>query len=176
MIGSIVSAFFAICMALMVFSVLSSGDGSSAGNLYNAFWWGFGALAFGYGCPWLWKLSRGMAVYKVMLDSRGVNFNLGTKKKPSDLFLGWDQIASIKHKRLGNAQNYYVLGKDGNEAIFSSYTLPSARVLRFRKPDRRTFQAVHTECKLLCSFSAFSPSPASSQAGGEVRCIPLRPH
>jgi hypothetical protein len=122
MIGSIVSAFFAICMALMVFSVLSSGDGSSAGNLYNAFWWGFGALAFGYGCPWLWKLSRGMAVYKVMLDSRGVNFNLGTKKKPSDLFLGWDQIASIKHKRLGNAQNYYVLGKDGNEAIFSSYT------------------------------------------------------
>jgi hypothetical protein len=70
----------------------------------------------------MWKLSRGMAVYKVMLDSRGVNFNLGTKKKPSDLFLAWDQIAAIKHKRVGNAQNYYVLGKDGSEAIFSSYT------------------------------------------------------
>ena len=41
-----------------------------------------------------------------MLDSRGVNFNLGTKKKLSDLFLAWDQIAvlawdqiaAIKHK------------------------------------------------------------------------------
>jgi hypothetical protein len=39
-----------------------------------------------------------MAGYRVMLDSRGVNFNLGTKKKPSDLFLAWDQIAAIKHK------------------------------------------------------------------------------
>jgi hypothetical protein len=122
MIGSIVSAFFAVCMVLMVFSVFSSGGGFNAGNLYNAFWWGFGALAFGYGCPWLWKLARGMAVYKVVLDSRGANFNLGTKKKPSDLFLAWDQIAAIKHKRVGNAQNYYVLGKNGSEAIFSSYT------------------------------------------------------
>jgi hypothetical protein len=32
-----------------------------------------------------------MAGYRVMLDSRGVNFNLGTKKKPSDLFPAWDQ-------------------------------------------------------------------------------------
>jgi len=122
MLMSILSAFFAVCMALMVVSILSSGGGFSAGNLYNVFWWGFGALAFGYGCPWLWKLSRGMAVYKVVLDSRGANFNLGTKKKPSDLFLAWDQIAAIKHKRVGNAQNYYVLGKDGSQAIFSSYT------------------------------------------------------
>ncbi len=122
MIGSIVSVFFAVCMALMVFSVFSSGGGFSAGNLYNAFWWGLGALAFGSGCPWMWKLSLGMAVYKVMLDSRGVSFNLGTKKRPSDLFLAWDQIAAIKHKRVGNAQNYYVLGKDGSQAIFSSYT------------------------------------------------------
>lgn len=121
MICSIIVAFFAVCMLLMVFSVLSSG-GLSGGNLYNAFWWGFGALAFGYGCPWLWTLSRAMAAYRVTLDSRGVNFNLGTKKKPSDLFLAWDQIAAIKRKRVGNAQQYYVQGKNGSEARFSSYT------------------------------------------------------
>jgi hypothetical protein len=122
MIGSIVSAFFAVCMALMVFSVFSTGGGSSGGNLYNAFWWGLGALAFGYGCPRFWKLSRAMANYRVMLDSRGAMFNLGTKKQPSDLFLAWDQIAAIRHKRVGNAQQYYVLGSDGSEARFSSYT------------------------------------------------------
>jgi len=122
MIFSIIAAFFAVCMVLMVFSVLSSGGGLSGGNLYNAFWWGFGAFAFGYGCPWLWTLSRAMAGYRVTLDSRGVNFNLGTKKKPSDLFLAWDQIAAIKHKRVGNAQQYYVQGRDGSEARFSSYT------------------------------------------------------
>jgi len=51
-----------------------------------------------------------------------VNFNLGTKKKPSDLFLAWDQIAAIRHKRVGNAQQYTVQGRDGSEARFSSYT------------------------------------------------------
>jgi hypothetical protein len=121
MICSIISAFFAVCMVLMVFSVLSSG-GSAGSNLYNAFWWGLGALAFGYGCPRLWVLSRAMANYRVTLDSRGVNFNLGTKKQPSDLFLAWDQIAAIWHKCVGNAQQYYVQGRDGSEARFSSYT------------------------------------------------------
>ena len=28
----------------------------------------------------------------------------GTKKNPSELFLAWDQIAAIKFKRIGNAQ------------------------------------------------------------------------
>jgi len=121
MFGSIISAFFAVCMALMVFSIFSTG-GSSGGNLYNALWWGFGALAFGYGCPRLWILARAMANYKIILDGRGAMFNLGTKKQPSDLFLAWDQIAAIRHKRVGNAQQYYVLGRDGSEARFSSYT------------------------------------------------------
>ncbi len=122
MICSILFGFFAICMALMVFSVFSSGGGASGGNLYNAFWWGAGALAFGYSCPRFWKLSRAMAEHRVTMDSRGVMFNLGTKKRPSDLFLAWDQIAAIRHKRVGNAQQYWVLGNDGSEAKYSSYT------------------------------------------------------
>ena len=122
MICSIIFAFFAVCMALMVFSVFSSGGGASGGNLYNAFWWGAGALAFGYSCRRFWKLSRAMANYRVTLDSRGAMFNLGTKKQPSDLFLAWDQIAAIRHKRVGNARQYWVIGKDGSEARFSSYT------------------------------------------------------
>ena len=121
MLGSVASAFLSVCMVLMVFSIISSGGGVS-GNLYNLFWWGFGALACGYGCPRLWMLARAMANYKVTMDMRGAMFNLGTKKRPSDLFLAWDQIAAIWHKRVGNAQQYYVQGRDGSEARFSSYT------------------------------------------------------
>jgi len=122
MICSVLFGFFAVCMALMVFSFFSSGGGLSGGNLYNAFWWGAGALLFGYSCPRFWKLARAMANYKVVLDGRGAMFNLGTKKQPSDLFLAWDQIAAIRHKRVGNAQQYWVTGSDGSEARFSSYT------------------------------------------------------
>jgi hypothetical protein len=56
------------------------------------------------------------------MDVRGAMFNLGTKKRPSDLFLAWDQIAAIWQKRVGNAQQFYVQGRDGSEARFSSYT------------------------------------------------------
>jgi hypothetical protein len=122
MICSILFAFFAVCMVLMVFSIFSTGGGSGGGNLYNALWWGLGALAFGYACPRFWKLARAMANYKVTMDSNGAMFNLGTKKQPSDLFLAWDQIAAIRHKRVGNAQQYWVIGRDGSEATFSSYT------------------------------------------------------
>jgi hypothetical protein len=121
MFGSIVCAFFSVCMVLMVFSIFSSSSGVS-GNLSNVFWWGFGALAFGYGCPRLWMLARAMSNYKVTMDVRGAMFNLGTKKRPSDLFLAWDQIAAIWQKRVGNAQQFYVQGRDGSEARFSSYT------------------------------------------------------
>jgi hypothetical protein len=63
-----------------------------------------------------------MVGYRVKLNSLGVEFNLGTKKKPSNLFLGWDQISAIKRKRVGNAQQYSVYGADGSDAVFSSYT------------------------------------------------------
>jgi hypothetical protein len=121
MICSIGAAIISVCMVLMVFSIFSSGGGIS-GNLYNFFWWSAGALAFGYGCPRLWKLARAMANYKVTMDSRGAIFNLGTRKQPSDLFFPWDQIAAIRHKRVGNAQQYWVIGNNGSEARFSSYT------------------------------------------------------
>ncbi len=122
MIGSLFAGFFAVCMVLMVFSIFSSSGGLSGGNALSAAQWGCGGLIFGYMCVWLWKLARAMAGYRVSLDSRGVEFNLGTKKKPADLFLAWDQVTAIKHKRVGNAQQYWVLGSDGSEARFSSYT------------------------------------------------------
>ena len=121
MFGSIVAVFFALCMVLMVFSVFGTG-GLSGSNALSAAQWGFGALAFGYMCPWLCRMARSMASYRVYFDGRGVNFSLGTKKKPSELFMAWDQISAIKRKRIGNAQTYWVEGTDGSEARFSSYT------------------------------------------------------
>jgi len=122
MICSILFGVIAVCMALMVVSIFSTGGASGGGNLFSALRWGVAALAFGYACPRFWKLSRAMANHKAMMDARGVMFNLGTKKQPADLFLAWDQIAAISHKRVGNAQQYWVIGRDGSEARFTSYT------------------------------------------------------
>jgi hypothetical protein len=122
MSGAFFAVIMAVCMALMVVSIFTSGGGLGAGNALSAAQWGFGALAFGYMCTWLWKLGRNMLGYKVTLDSRGVNFNLGTKKKPADLFMAWDQIAAIRYGRNANLQQCVVQGTDGSEARFSNYT------------------------------------------------------
>ena len=120
--GSLTAAIFAVCMVLMVVSLVFLSGGLNADTGWSAFRWAIGALAMSYMAVRLWNLGRAMAGYRVVLDSRGVDFNLGTKKKPSYLFLAWDQITAIKHKRVGNGQQYFVQGTDGSEARFSSYT------------------------------------------------------
>ena len=122
MTGSLFAGFFSACMVLMVISLIFLQGSLNAGRGWSALQWGIGALAMGYMCPRLWSLGRAMGGYQVLLDIRGVTFNLGTKNKPADLFLAWDKIAAIKFKRVGNAQQCLVEGTDGSEARFSSYT------------------------------------------------------
>jgi hypothetical protein len=121
MLCSIFFGLTAVCFVLVLFSTFSSG-GSGGGNLFSALRWGGFALFFGYLCPRIWKLSLAGIHHKVTMDTNGAMFNLGTKKQPADLFLAWDQIAAIRHKRVGNAQQYSVFGRDGSEARFTSYT------------------------------------------------------
>jgi hypothetical protein len=122
LVGSIVVGFMAVCMLLMVFYLLFLQGSLSFGNLIGALQWGVGGLSMLLMCPWLWKKGRAMADYRVRLEPRGVTFNLGTKKKPSDLFLPWDQITAIKRERIGNTQQFSVEARDGSEARFSSNT------------------------------------------------------
>ncbi|HMG86645.1 MAG TPA: hypothetical protein VK574_13020 [Terracidiphilus sp.] len=119
---SIAVAFMGVCMLLMVFSLLFLQGSFSFGNLIAAMQWGVGALSMLLMCRWVWNRGRAMAEYRVKLESRGITFNLGTKKKPSDLFLPWDQITAITRRRIGNRLQFSVEAKDGSEATFSSFT------------------------------------------------------
>jgi hypothetical protein len=58
----------------------------------------------------------------VKLDARGVEFNLGTKKRPGDLFMAWEQVAAVQLKRVGQVREITVLGKDGSRASFTQNT------------------------------------------------------
>ena len=121
LLGGIVVAFRGVCMLLMVIYLLFL-QRFSLGNLIAALQWGVGGLSMLLMCPWLWKKGRAMAGYRVRLEPRGVTFNLGTKKKPSDLFFPWDQITAIKRQRIGSTLQFSVQARDGSEARFSSNT------------------------------------------------------
>jgi len=79
-------------------------------------------LAAAASVPTLWRLGRTMTDYRVVLDGKGADFNLGTKDRPAHLFLPWDQISAVKRRRAGNVQQFWVEGRDGSEALFTSYT------------------------------------------------------
>jgi hypothetical protein len=106
---------------LLLASIFSPSD-SLGGKLQSAFWWAASALFMGYSCMRLWGLGRAMGEYQVRLEPHGVTFNLGTRKKPADLFLPWDQIAAITSRRIGNTRQFWVQARNGSEATFSSYT------------------------------------------------------
>ncbi len=84
--------------------------------------WSFGGVMMVMMCPGLWKWAMGMAHRKVVLDARGIDFVLGTKKQPIELSMPWEQVASVQKARAGNAMEFTVQGRDGSFARFTSYS------------------------------------------------------
>jgi hypothetical protein len=118
----VLAVFMAACMMLVIVSLMFPISAFSLGQVPSIFWSAIGALSMGALGSWLWRLVRAMANYRVLLDSRGATFSLGSAKKPQDLFLAWDQMVAIRQRRVGNAQQFSVLARNGSEIVFSSYT------------------------------------------------------
>jgi hypothetical protein len=116
------SAFIGVCMMLMIFSLLTPISAISFMRVLAAAQWALGGLLMCLMCPALWKWGLQMMRKKVKLDERGVDFSLGTKKEPIELFMEWAQVASVKQKRVGNARQFTITGADGSYAQFNSYT------------------------------------------------------
>ena len=122
LLTSLFALFLAACMAIMVFVELFPEGGFNAGHAISAVQWAFGALVFGLMCPAMWKMAMNMFHYNVKMDSGGVDFTLGTKKSPKELFLAWDKVAAIQRKKVGMHQEFTVQGTDGSYAMFTNYT------------------------------------------------------
>jgi hypothetical protein len=122
LLGSISAGFMSLCMLLMTGMMLFPLHNFTFHRVEGVIGWGFSTWCFGLMCPALWKLAFKMSYAEAKLDSRGVDFRLGTKKSPQELFLAWDQVASIQHKRVGNNQCYSIQGKDDSYVKYTSYT------------------------------------------------------
>jgi hypothetical protein len=128
---SAASLFLAGCMALMVVYLLFLSGSLSFRSGLAAMQWGLGAACFVLMAGYMWRLGRHMAWYRVTLDVRGVDFKLGTRKKPQEVFMPWDNVILIEQKRVGNAWQFLVKGRDGSSAQFSNYSFfRSKRIVR----------------------------------------------
>jgi hypothetical protein len=78
------------------------------------------SLTSATGSAGLWSLGRTMAYAQAHLDSRGVDFLLGTKKNPQQDFFAWDQIATIQ-RDTGWKHSYTVRAKDNRSMQFNMF-------------------------------------------------------
>lgn len=119
---AIASAFLGVCMMLMVFSELTPLSALSFSRVLGALQWGLGGLMFILMCPSLCQWSLRMLFYKIKLDEKGADFQLGTKKKPDELFLPWEQIVRVEQKRVGNIPQFKVTASNAGSAQWTAYT------------------------------------------------------
>jgi hypothetical protein len=127
----VISVLLGICMMLMVVSLLFPVNAITFMRVIAAFQWGLGGFLMCMMLPWLWKWGTRMLSANVKLDARGVDLNLGTKKKPVEMFVAWDQVASVQQKRLGKIWEFTITAKDGSWASYTTNTFfRSKRVAR----------------------------------------------
>jgi len=119
---TVLAAFMSACMVLVAMSQVFPVSALTSDRGWAAFRWMLSASAMGSMCPWLWNLGRAMSFCRVVMDRRGADFRLGTKKNPEELFMGWDQVVSVKRRRAGNFYTFAVTAADGSEARYTSYT------------------------------------------------------
>jgi hypothetical protein len=131
MVCGILSVPLGMCMMLEGGSLLFPVRAITFRLAIAAGQWILGGFLMCMTCPWAWQWGTRMLGLHVKLDARGVDFNLGTKKKPGELFMAWEQVAAVQQKRVGQVREYTVLGKDGSRASFTSNTLfRSQRIAR----------------------------------------------
>jgi hypothetical protein len=122
MLMGICSMFIGLCMMLMAGSLLFPASTLSFMRVLAAVQWGLGGLVMCLMCPWMWRWGARMMHYQVKLDERGADFNLGTTKKPREVFMAWEQVISVQQKRIGNGLQFTILGTNGSSATYTSYT------------------------------------------------------
>jgi hypothetical protein len=70
-----------------------------------------------------------MAFYEARMNGRGVEFRLGTKRSPRNLFLAWSEIGAVQRRRAGNTDYYRVQAGGDRWAEFSNFTFFRAKKL-----------------------------------------------
>jgi hypothetical protein len=118
----VIAVILGICMVLEGGSLMFPVSAITFMAVLSGAQWILGGVMMCAMCPWAWKWGTRMLSVNVKLDAKGVDFNLGTKKKPDEFFMAWEQVAAVQQKRAGKVWQYIILGKNGDYATYSTYT------------------------------------------------------
>ena len=133
-LASAVGLLIAPCLAILCLTTLLPLHGYTLSRVIWAVCY-FVAAGFSFNSGTkLWRLAVGMIRPKATLDAEGVRFRM-VSEKPADFqeqFVPWDQIAAIRHRRMGNNQFYSVVTKDNLVIAFDGLAFFRSRTLAQR--------------------------------------------
>jgi hypothetical protein len=85
-------------------------------------WAGVGFGLGGIGVA-VWQQARKSAFAQVRLENDGAHFRFGTRKKPFEAFLAWEQISAVICQSRPNNQYVFVSGHDGTKVNYTAYDI-----------------------------------------------------
>jgi hypothetical protein len=120
-LGSAIAFVVSLSMAVLACSSIFAQHAMTADRIAAACLWALGAWIMAMSYVFLWRQGQVMTHCSVLLDSQGAHFKLGGKNDGREVFMPWDEIAAVHHKRIPTAQKFTVLGTDTSTVTFTSY-------------------------------------------------------
>jgi hypothetical protein len=121
-LGSVASFCISLCLAVLACSSLFPLRAITFDRIAIAFLWSLCAWVMAMAHVFLWRQGRLMAYCSVLLDNYGVHFRLDGTRDSKEIFLPWNGIAAVRHKRIPKVQKVTVLGADTSTVTFTSYS------------------------------------------------------
>jgi hypothetical protein len=118
-LGSAAAFAICLCMAALSLSSIFPLHAINFDRAAAAFLWAVGAWIVAASNVFLWRQGRVMAHCSVLLDNHGAHFKLGDTNDAEEVFMPWNGIAAVHHKRIPDAQKFVILGKDTSIVTFT---------------------------------------------------------
>lgn len=119
-------------------------------RLLSVMQWAGVCLGIGWIGVFSWRQAMKSRFHEVRLESDGVHFRLGTRKKPFEAFFAWSQIAAVTAQARPDNQYVFVSGKDGREVNYTAYD-----IFRYKKVAREIASRAGVELGELKAVRAY---------------------
>lgn len=119
-LGSAAALCVSLCMAVLACSSIFPLHAINFDRIAAAFLWTLFAWIMAMSQVFLWRQGRSMANCSVLLDNSGAHFKLEGRRDSREVFLPWNGIAAVHHKRIPDAQKFTILGADTSTVTFTS--------------------------------------------------------
>lgn len=113
----------ALGMALEAISLFFIQHGHIFLRMLAGLQWGLGGVSIAAIGIAFWKFALRAGFHQVRLEPDRIHFRLGTRKKPYEASIAWNQISAVSHQLRPDNHYIFISGKDGTQVGYTAYDI-----------------------------------------------------